>query len=45
MNDEELQAKRKRNNLVLAWVLGGFVIAVMLYSMRFIWPHVDIFSK
>lgn len=45
MNNDELQAKRKRNNLILAWIIGGFAFSVMMYSMRFIWPHIDIFSK
>lgn len=42
---QQIDAKKRRNNLILAALLGAFAIGLMLYSMRFIWPHVDIFSR
>ena len=44
-NDPRANAGLRRRNLLLAWILGVFAVAVMVYSMRFIWPHVDIFSR
>ncbi len=45
MNDPRENPRLRRRNLLLAWLLGIFAVLVMLYSMRFIWPHVDIFSR
>ena len=39
-----LDPKMRRNNILLAVGLGIFAVGMMLYSMRFIWPHVDIFK-
>ncbi len=45
MNDPRENPRLRRRNLLLAWLLGIFAVLVMLYSIRFIWPHVDIFSR
>lgn len=42
---DEIHEKKRRANITLAWVLGAFAVFVLLYSMRYIWPNVDIFSK
>lgn len=40
MNED--QQKLRRANLRLAAALGIFVLLLVAYSMRFIWPYVDI---
>lgn len=35
----------RRNNILLALLLGGFALLVLFYSMSAIWPHIDIFRK
>lgn len=39
-----LDPKLRRNNAILAIGLGIFAIGMAVYSMRYIWPYVDIFK-
>lgn len=39
-----LDPRTRRNNILLALGLGVFALGMMVYSMRFIWPHVDLFK-
>lgn len=41
----EMHRKKRKANIILASILGAFVLLVMIYGMRYVWPHVDIFSK